>query len=59
MSSLKEWTFCTQSIILIVKSFLGSNMGIRLPVCGLACLIAIQEVPGSIPGYTLEIFLEQ
>ena len=24
----------------------------------LACLTAIQEVPGSIPGYTLEIFLE-
>ena len=24
----------------------------------LARLIAIQEVPGSIPGYTLEMFLE-
>ena len=24
----------------------------------LACLTAIQEVPGSIPGYTLETFLE-
>ena len=24
----------------------------------LACLTAIQEVPGSIPGYTLEIFLD-
>ena len=27
-------------------------------VCWLARLTAIQEVPGSIPGYTLEIFLE-
>ena len=24
----------------------------------LVCLTGIQEVPGSIPGYTLEIFLE-
>ena len=34
---------------------------IKLTTClvqWLACLTAIQEVPGSIPGYILEIFLE-
>ena len=30
----------------------------RLIFCKFGCLTAIQEVPGSIPGYALEIFLE-
>ena len=34
------------------------NKNFNCLVCWLARLTAIQEVPGSIPGYTLDMFLE-
>ena len=46
--------FVTNTLFIYLLSVSGS-----VTAClWLACLTAIQEVPGLIPGYTLETFLE-
>ena len=43
---------------MLISRLLVTPKTLKLNSATLARLTAIQEVPGSIPGYTLEIFLE-